>query len=193
MADGGEITALLDAIRAGDEQARTALVERIYDRLHDAADRLMRGERAEHTLQPTALLHEALARLLNGEVFTTAPNRIYLYQAATRAMRQILVDHARRRKAACRGGGRQRLTDTAPLDLAVAYFDDRGLDVEALHNALDRLAALHERQGQVVGLRFFGGLSVDAVARHLQVSISTVERDFRLARAWLRRELGREL
>src|SRR5262245_37480680 len=151
MADsGGEITTLLEAIRAGDEQAHSALVERIYDRLHEAADRLMRGERPDHTLQPTALLHEALARLLNNAVFTTAPNRVYLFQAATRAMRQVLVDHARRRQAACHGGGMQRLPlQQAPLDSALAYFEERHVDVEALHNALDRLATLHERQSQV--------------------------------------------
>jgi RNA polymerase sigma factor (TIGR02999 family) len=191
---GGEITTLLEAIRAGDEQARTALVERMYDRLHAAAERLMRGERSDHTLQPTALLHEALARLMNGAAFTTAPNRLYLLQAATRAMRQVLVDHARHRNAACHGGGMQRLPlHRMALDSALASFEERHLDVEALHNALDRLATLHERQSQVIALRFFGGLSVDAVAEHLQVSISTVESDFRLARAWLRRELKREL
>ena len=194
MDGGGEITILLDAIRSGDEQARSDLVERIYHQLHGAADRLMRGERVEHTLQPTALLHEALARLMNGEVLSTAPNRAYLFQAATRAMRQVLVDHARGRNAVCRGGAVERLPlDRAPLESVLAYFEDRQLDVEALHHALDRLAAMHERQSQVVALRFFGGLSVEEVARHLQVSISTVEGDFRLARAWLRRELGREL
>src|SRR5438105_12915796 len=135
--NGGEITTLLKALRAGDEQARTALVERIYDRLHEAAGRLMRGERAEHTLQPTALLHEALARLMNGAAFTTAPNRLYLFQAAARAMRQVLVDHARRRKAGCHGGGMQRLPlHRVPLDSALAYFEDRNLEVEGLHNAL---------------------------------------------------------
>jgi RNA polymerase sigma factor (TIGR02999 family) len=190
---GGEITTLIEAIRAGDEKARTALVERIYSRLHEAAEHLMGGERADHTLQPTALLHEALARLMKGATIASAPNRVYLFQAASRAMRQVLVDHARRRNAACHGGGRQRQPfSSVALDSAIAYFEERRLDVEALHNALDRLAALHERQSQVVALRFFCGLSMDEVAEQLNISLSTVESDFRLARAWLRRELRQE-
>src|SRR5262249_46905023 len=159
--------------------------ERIYRDLHQVAAGLMNGEPTGHTLQPTALVHEALARLVHADVLREAPNRAYLYGAAARAMRQVLVEHARRRKAEKRGGGRRRLR----LDDVLLYFEERRLDVEALHEALNRLATFHERQSNVVTLRFFGGFTVAEVAEQLGVSTFTVENDFRIARAWLRQQL----
>jgi RNA polymerase sigma factor (TIGR02999 family) len=181
-----EVTTLLEAIRAGDGGAREALVERVYQELHRVASGLMREEPPGHSLQPTALLHEAFGRLLRDDVLGRAPNRAYLFGAAARAMRQILVDHARRRKAEKRGGERGRLS----LDAVLLSFEERHLDVVALHEALERLAGLHERQSQVVTLRFFGGLTVEEIAGQLGVSVSTVESDFRIARAWLRQQLS---
>jgi RNA polymerase sigma factor (TIGR02999 family) len=160
-------------------------VERIYQDLHQVAVGLMNEEPAGHTLQPTALLHEAFARLFRADVFRQAPNRAYLFGAAGRAMRQVLVEHARRRKAEKHGGRQNRL----PLDAVLLYFEEQRLDVEALHEALDRLAALNERQSVVVTLRFFCGFTVPEVAAQLGVSTFTVENDFRIARAWLRRQL----
>ena len=180
-----EVTTLLNAIRTGDAAAREQLAERIYREPHQMAVGFMRQERADHTLQPTALLHEALAYLLQGESLKHMPNREYLFGAAARAMRRVLVEHARRRATEKRGGGRQRLG----LDAVLDYFEEQNLDVLALHEALEQLAALHERQSQVVTLRFLCGLSVPEVAEALGVSVATVEGDWRLARAWLRRKL----
>jgi RNA polymerase sigma factor (TIGR02999 family) len=146
----------------------------------------MRRERPGHTLQPSALVHEALLRLLDGDALADVPNRRYLFAAAAQAMRQVLVDHARRRHAARRLGERIRL----PLDEALVTFEEQGLDVIALHDALDQLAESNPRQAQVVVLRFFGGLSIPEVAETLEVSDTTVEGDWRFARAWLHGRLG---
>jgi len=181
-----EVTTLLDAIRTGDDTARGRLVERIYGELHLVASGLMSQEGPGHSLQPTALLHEAFDRLLRGAVLQQAPNRAYLFGAAARAMRQVLVDHARARRAEKRGGAGTRLA----LDDVLLAFEGRDLDVLALHEALEALADLSPRQAEVVALRYFGGLSVPDTAAQLGVSISTVESDFRLARAWLRRRLS---
>jgi RNA polymerase sigma factor (TIGR02999 family) len=145
----------------------------------------MHQERAGHTLQPSALVHEALLRLLDGDALANVPNRRYLFAAAAQAMRQVLIDHARRRHAAKRDGARARV----PLDEALAKFEERGLDIIALHEALESLARAHPRQAEVVNLRFFSGLSVPEVAEMLGVSDTTVEGDWRFARAWLRRQL----
>jgi RNA polymerase sigma factor (TIGR02999 family) len=183
-----EVSALLEEIRAGNAAAGERLVERIYGELHQVAVGLMGAEQADHTLQPTALLHEAFERLFRADLFHHAPNRAYLFGAAVRAMRQVLVEHARRRKAARHGGGHNRLA----LDAVLLYFEERSLDIEALHEALDRLALLHERQSQVVTLRFFGGFTVEEIAAQLGVSTFTIENDFRIARAWLRQQLRPE-
>ena len=182
----GEVTTLLEAIRAGDEQARDRLVEHVYAELRQLAAGLMQAEPVGHTLEPTGLLHEALARLFQADALRRAPNRAYLFGAVVRAMREVLVDHARRRNAAKRGGDCQRL----PLDAVLLAFEERNLDVVALHEALERLASFHERQSQVVALRFFGGCTVPEIAEMLGVSVSTVESDFRIARAWLRQQLS---
>jgi RNA polymerase sigma factor (TIGR02999 family) len=186
---GRDLTFMLGRARAGDEQARRELIGQVYNELRQVATRQMRRERQDHTLPPTALVHEAVIRLLGEAVFDTAPDRAFLFASAARAMREVLIDHARRRAAGRRGGGWRRV----PLDLVVDYFEEQGLDIVAVHEALDRLTALNERQGQVMTLRYFGGLTVPEVAEALGVSVVTVERDWRLARAWLRGQLGEEV
>lgn len=181
-----DLTEILRSVPSGGPEAQERLIRAIYDELHRMAERFMRRERPDHTLQPSALVNEALLRLFDGETLAKAHDRRYLYAAAAQAMRQILVEHARRRNAAKRAGGWERV----PLDETLAYFEDRCLDLIGLHDALDQLAAIHRRQGQVVTLRFFGGMSIPEVAAVLEVSEATVESDWRLARAWLRTRLG---
>ncbi len=180
------LTLILGRARAGDEGARGELVSLVYDELRRVASRLMRRERADHTLSPTAVVHEAVIRLLGESVFDRAADRNYVLASAARAMREVLIDHARRRSAGRRGGGRRRV----PLDAVVDYFEGQGLDVVAVHEALDRLAELNGRQAQVMTLRYFGGMTVPEVAAALGVAAVTVERDWRLARAWLVGQLG---
>jgi RNA polymerase sigma factor (TIGR02999 family) len=182
----GDLTAILNEARAGGPDDRERLVRAIYAELRRTAGGLMRRERPGHTLQTTALVHEALLRLLDGDTLADVPNRRYLFAAAAQAMRQVLVDYARRRHARKRDGNRIRV----PLDQVLAGFDERGLDVIALHEALERLAQEHPRPAQVVTLRFFGGWSVSEVAATLAVSDTTIESDWRFARAWLKGQLG---
>jgi RNA polymerase sigma factor (TIGR02999 family) len=177
---------ILGRARDGDDGARSELLSRLYDELRRVAAGLMRRERADHTLSPTALVHEAVIRLLGESVFDKAADRSFLFASAARAMREVLIDHARRRAAGRRGGGRRRIA----LDAVVDYFEGQRLDVVAVHEALDRLAELDGRQAQVMTLRYFGGMTVSEVAASLGVSVVTVERDWRLARAWLAGRLG---
>jgi RNA polymerase sigma factor (TIGR02999 family) len=186
VASRQELTLLLGNARAGDEGARGELVALVYDELRRVAANLMRRERPDHTLSPTAVVHEAVIRLLGEAVFDRAADRSFLFASAARSMREVLIDHARRRGADRRGGGRRRV----PLDAVVDYFEEQGLDVVAVHEALDRLAELDGRQAQVMTLRYFGGMTVPEVATALGVSAVTVERDWRLARAWLAGRLG---
>lgn len=174
-------TLMLARARGGDEGARGELISRVYEELRRLAGRLMRRERADHTLSPTAVVHEAVIRLLGDAVFEKAPDPGFVVASATRAMREVLIDHARRRAAGRRGGGRHRV----PLDRVLDYFEGQGLDVSAVHEALDRLSEWNGRQAQVMTLRYFGGMTVAEVAHALGVSAVTVERDWRLARAWL--------
>ena len=180
------LTVILGRARAGDEQARGELIALIYDELRRVASRLMRRERPDHTLPPTSVLHEAVIRLLGEGVFDRAADRSFLFASAARAMREVLIDHARRRAAGRRGGGRRRVA----LDAVVGCFEGQGLDVVAVHEALDRLAEQDERQAQVMTLRYFGGMTVAEVAAALGGSVVTVENDWQLARAWLAGELG---
>jgi RNA polymerase sigma factor (TIGR02999 family) len=183
----GDLTAILGEVRAGRADAQERLVRVIYAELRRIAGGLMRRERPGHTLQPSALVHEALLRLLDGDTLADLPDRHRLLAAAARAMRQVLVDHARHRQAAKRVLGRARV----PLDEALAYFEDQDLDVIALHEALDELAKEHPWPAQVVDLRFFGGWPIPGIAKMLGVSDTTAESDWRFARAWLRERLGR--
>jgi RNA polymerase sigma factor (TIGR02999 family) len=180
------VTVILERARDGDARARDELIALIYDELRRVASRLMWRERPDHTLAPTAVVHEAVIRLLGEGVFDRAADRSFLFAAAARAMREVLIDHARRRAAGPRGGGRRRVA----LDAVVDYLEGQGLDVVAVHEALDRLAELDGRQAQVMTLRYFGGMTVAEVAAALSVSVTTVEQDWRLARAWLAGQLG---
>jgi len=180
-----DLTLILGRARAGDQRARDELIPLVYAQLRQIAAGLMHRERAGHTLSPTAVVHEAVIRLLGDAVFDRSPDRAYLFASAARAMREVLIDHARRRAADRRGGKWRRV----PLDHVVDYFEDQGLDLVAIHESLDRLAELNERQAQVMTLRYFGGLTVLEVAAALDVSVVTVERDWRLARAWLGTQL----
>jgi RNA polymerase sigma-70 factor, ECF subfamily len=160
------------------------LLPLVYDELRKVASHLMRRERSDHTLSPTAVVHEAVLRLL-GDVNFATMDRNYLQAAAARAMREVLIDHARRRAADRRGGGWHRV----PIDAVVDYFNSQNLNIVAVHEALDKLAVVDERLSQVITLRYFGGMTVPEVARALGVSVVTVERDWRLGRAWLRGQL----
>jgi len=180
-----ELTDILGRARDGDERARDELIALVYDELRRVAARLMTRERTGHTLSPTAVVHEAVIRLLGDAVFDKASDRSYLFAAAARSMRQVLIDHARRRAADRRGGRRHRV----PLDLIVEDLEEQGLDILGVHEALNRLAERNGRQAQVMTLRYFGGLTVPEVATVLGISPATVERDWRLARAWLRGRL----
>ena len=182
---GPELTTILARARAGEDGARGEVIARIYGELRQVAARLMLRERPSHTLSPTAVVHEAVMRLLGEAVFDRSPDRNFLFAAASRAMREILVDHARSQGAARRGGQRERV----PLDSLVDYFEAQAIDVSAVNEAIVRLTALDDRQGQAITLRYFGGLTVPEVAQAMGVSVATVERDCRLGRAWLHREL----
>lgn len=179
----------LETIHSGGEGGREQLVALVYDELRRMAAGMLRGERPGHTLQPTALVNEALLRLLGGEALTRSRDRRYLIGAAAQAMRQALVDHARARGAKKRGGSNHRV----PLDDVLDVLEARGRDLTLLDEALAELAGVHDRPSQVVTLRFFGGLTVAEAADVLGVSESTVESDFRIARAWLRRRMGDDL
>jgi RNA polymerase sigma factor (TIGR02999 family) len=182
----GDVTAMLSEIRAGSPDAKGRLIRAIYDELLQTARGLMRRERRGHTLEPGALVNEALLRLLSGEALPEISDGRNLRAAAAQAMRQVLVDHARRRNAGKREGQRARV----PLDAVLATFDEQGLDVIDLHQALERLAQAHPRPAQVVTLRFFGGLTIPEIAATFGVSDTTIETDWRFARAWLRGQLA---
>ena len=181
METSGDLTRILDRAKLGDDQARDDLLSLLYEELKRVASRMMTRERSDHTLSPTAVVHEAVIRLLGEEVFEKAGDRGFLLASAARAMREVLIDHARRRSAGRRGGKWRRV----PLDAVVDYFEEQGLDVAAVHESLERLSALNERQAQVMTLRYFAGMTVPEVAAALGVAVVTVERDWRLARAWL--------
>lgn len=183
----GEITRKLEAAREGNREAFDALFPLVYDTLRRIAGARMRAERRGHTLSPTALVHEAYLKLV-GMTQIQWQNRAQFYAIAARAMRQILVDHALKKKAQKRGGDRVQVT----LDEAMRPAEPRPQDLLALDEALSRLERRSERQAQVVVCRFFGGLQVEETAEALGVSPATIKRDWAAARAWLNRELSRE-
>ena len=190
MPQRGEATRVLSELGRGDASAAQRLLPLVYDELRALAGAHFRRQEADHTLQPTALVHEAFLRLVD-QTSVEWNDRPHFFAVAATAMRQILIDHARRRRAAKRGGQMQRVT----LDAAGTPPTESPIDLIALDDALAALAALDERKHQVVVMRFFGGLSVDEVANVLEVSKTTVESDWRSARAWLgvrleRGELG---
>jgi RNA polymerase sigma factor (TIGR02999 family) len=185
------LTDLLLAWGAGDRTALDALVPLVYAELRRQARRALRDEAAGHTLQPTALVHEAFLRLVD-QRRARWESRTQFLAVAAQAMRRVLVDHARARRAAKRGAGARRVTlvdadvPHAPVDAAVAAD---GVDVLALDVALTRLAALDPRKARLVELRYFAGLSIPEAAEALAVSPATVGREWAVARRWLRREL----
>jgi RNA polymerase sigma factor (TIGR02999 family) len=179
-----DITRLLRDWRGGDERALDRLVPRVYDELRAVAARHLAAERPDHTLQPTALVHEAYARLVGTDI--PWEDRAHFFAVASGTMRRILVDHARARRAQKRGGAPLGVT----LNEGLLAADDAGDDLLALDDALERLAAFDPRKGRAVELRYFGGLHAEEVGRVLGVGVATVQRDLRAARAWLRRELS---
>jgi RNA polymerase sigma factor (TIGR02999 family) len=184
--DTHTITATLAELTRGDRTAFDRLLPVVYDEMRRLAAAYLRRERVDHTLQPTALAHEAFLRLVVQKNIAWQ-NRAHFMGVAAQAMRRILVDHARKAKAARRGGGKTKvlLEDADVAAAGEVEFDD-------LDRALEDLAQLSGRQARVVELRYFGGLSIDEVGEVLGVSPMTVKRDWRLARAWLFRELSGE-
>lgn len=179
-----DITRILQEVRAHQPGAPEQLAAALYDELRAVARRDLAGERAAHTLQPTALVNEAWLRLFK-DTDDGFANRAHFFAAASTAIRRVLADHARRRQAEKRGGDRGRV----PLDDVDIGGPVRSEDVLALDEALERLAAFAPEQARIVEMRFFGGMTTPELARALDVSESTVERNWRLARAWLRSEL----
>jgi RNA polymerase sigma factor (TIGR02999 family) len=182
------ITALIREARGGNRTRVGALVEAMYPELHRVAAAYMRRERPGQTIQATGLVHEAYLRLVH-ERNVSWQNRAHFCAIAANAMRQILVERARARGAAKRGGGAERVTLVEGVTAAPDSADD--VDVLALHEALERLAQIDPERAHLVEIRYFGGLTIEEAAEALGVSPATVKRSWALARAWLHRELGR--
>jgi len=181
-----EITQLLRKWSEGDRAALDQLMPIVYQELRKLANSYLRGERSDHTLQPTALINEAYLRLVKQD-FPEWQSRKHFYGVAAQLMRQILVEHARTRAAAKRGAGAQKLS----LDEAPIFSRERAADLVALDDALTALAKFDERKAHVVELRYFGGLSIEEVAAALDISVATVGREMRMAQAWLHREMAK--
>jgi RNA polymerase sigma factor (TIGR02999 family) len=180
-----EITQLLTDWSRGDESAVSKLFPLVYGQLHRLASAYMRRERKDHTLQTTALVHEAYLRLVDQHNLNWQ-TRAHFFAVAARVMRNILVDYARGRGRAKRGAGLSEL----PLAEVAVMSDERVDELIAVDVALNTLAAVDPRKSKVFELRYFGGMSVDEAAEAMRVSPATVARDWRMARAWMRRELG---
>ena len=178
-----EVTALLRAWSRGEAGAPERLLPLVYRHLHHLAASQMKRERANHTLQPTALVHEAYLRLVDRRL--PWKDRGHFYSVAARAMREVLVDHARRREAAKRGPGRKRLE----IDAVEVAVHPRTVDLLALDEALKTLAGFDERQARLVELRLFAGLTVQEAGDVLGCSAATASRDYRHAESWLRRRM----
>ncbi len=185
MVKKADTTLLLRLASEGDRDAENQLLPVLYEELRGMADRYMRDERNDHTLQPTALVHEAYLRVLGGDAATEWESRAHFFRVAARAMRNVLVDHARAKRTTKRGSGRK----IVPLDSVLAFFEERRLDILALHEALERLMEMDEELGRIVELRFFAGLTIEETSRTLGVSTPTIERRWRVARMWLKKEL----
>lgn len=187
--DAVDITLLLKAWGKGDQGALTRLMPLVYTQLRAQARRYLRNERADLTLQSTALVHEVYIRLVRTEEIDWH-DRVHFFALSAQIMRRILVDAARRRAAGKRGGGAPHVDHSSGVDLdRFPSADSDAVSLRALDDALESLAQMDPRRAKVIELRFFGGLSVDETAEVLDVSPQTVMRDWRLARAWLAREL----
>jgi RNA polymerase sigma factor (TIGR02999 family) len=184
--DPGETTRLLDRVRAGDRAAAEAVFARLYDDMRRIAERVFRTQRRDHTLEATALVHEAYLKMAGDDHVAKWRDSVHALAVAARAMRQVLANHARERAAGKRGGeGRERLTLSA-----VPGEEGRDVDLVAFHEALERLSALDERQGRIAEYRLLGGLSTDQIATLLGVSPRTVELDWKMAKQSLSRWLA---
>lgn len=184
MAVTNQVTQLLIDWSKGDKAALDKLIPYVYDELRRLARHYMRREHAGHTLQTSALINEAYLRLVDQSV--AWQNRAHFFGIAARLMRQILVDHARAHQYAKRGGGAEKVS----LDEAANLAQGRAAEIVALDEALESLTALDPQQGRIVELRFFGGLTIEETAEVLGISHATVERDWSVARAWLRRQMS---
>jgi len=180
-----EVTQLLKNWGNGDGEALEKLMPLVYDELHRLARRYLRRERSDHTLQSTALVHEAYLRMVD-QKNVRWQNRAHFFGVAAQSIRHILVDHARSHLAAKRGAGAAKLS----LDEAIGVPQKKEVDLLALDRALEGLAALDPQQGKIVELRFFGGLSIEETAEVLHISTATVKRDWVMAKAWLYQNLS---
>lgn len=181
----GEVTRLLTAWQQGDAAAPEQLMTLVYGQLRRMAKRYVGRQQQGHTLQTTALIHEAYLRLA-GQPATPWQNRSHFFAVSAQAMRHVLVDYARARQAGKRGGGERHV----PLDGVAAFSVERADELLALNRALEELQALHPRQCRVVECRYFGGLTVEETAEVLEVSPETIMRDWKMAKAWLHRALA---
>ncbi|HEX8366938.1 MAG TPA: sigma-70 family RNA polymerase sigma factor [Pyrinomonadaceae bacterium] len=180
-----EVTVLLNAVSAGSETAPEKLLELVYDDLRRLAAAYMQNERPDHTLQATALVHEAFVRLVDWKNVSWE-SKAQFFAIAAQVMRKILIDHARVKKAQKRGG--QKIA----LDDAVSFASEKEFDLLALEEALQSLETIDARQARIVELRFFGGLSIEETAHVLNISPTTVKREWTFAKAWFQRELKRQ-
>lgn len=180
----GQVTQLLERWGRGDRSALNELTPLVYTELRNVAAAYLRRERPDHTLQATALVNEAYLRLI-GKKPSHWQGRKHFYGIAARLMRQVLVEHARKHKAGKRGGGRMNVT----LEHFEEVSNTPDVDILAVHQALERLASFDEQQARIVELRFFGGLSIEEAAETLGIGHATVEREWKMARAWLRNAL----
>lgn len=187
MGVSSQITELIADWRGGREDAFDKLFALVYDELRSLASGYMRRERADHTLQTTALVNEAYLKLV-GHKDSVLENRLHFFAVAAKVMRQILIDHARSRQKVKRGAGAVRIS----LDEAMVMSDERAADLLALDDALKELAAIDQRKSRVVELRFFGGMTIEETAEFLGISFNTVVRDWEMARAWLYRNIHGE-
>jgi RNA polymerase sigma-70 factor, ECF subfamily len=183
-ADRELVTRLLQQWSGGDKQALDELMPLVYDQLHKLAANCMRGERADHTLRATALVHEAYVRLVDSDV--AWQNRVHFYAVSARLLRNILVDHAKAHNRQKRGGYAEKIS----LDDAVVVGPETPAGIIELDEALRRLASHDQRKSEIVEMLFFGGLTYDEVASTLKISPATVHRELKMAKAWLHRELA---
>lgn len=181
------VTALLAAVSGGDIASESALLQMVYGELRAVAGAFFRSERTDHTLEPTALVHEAFVKLVRGPAVSWE-SRAHFVAIAARAMRQVLIDHARIKRA------RKRSSDGVRVTLSGIAMDEKPCVIDAINisDQLDRLAQVDARQARIVEMRFFAGMTTREIATVLGVSERTVELDWRMARAWLRRELEKE-
>lgn len=185
MPSSKSVTQLLEAWNSGDQTARDELVRLVYDELHRLAESYLRGERPDHSLQATALVNEAYLRLV-GQHNVEWQNKQHFIGVAAEMMRRVLVDHARKHRRHKRGAGEYKLS----LSKADRLTQEPDVNLVDLDEALDKLSQIDAQKARMVELRFFGGLSIKATAEVLKISTATVERDWRVAKAFLRREIS---